>query len=44
MAKELDEKVIFLVEAIDITINAFIPKTKFYARSIPGFDKNYKDA
>lgn len=43
MAKELDEKVISLVKAIDIAIDASICKAKLYARSIPEFDEDYKD-
>lgn len=43
-AKELDEKVISLVEAINITINTFIPKAKLCARSILGFGEDCKDA
>lgn len=43
MAKELDKKVIFLVEVIDIVMDASIPKVKFYTRSILEFDKNYKN-
>ncbi len=43
-AKELDEKVISLVEVIGIAIDASIPQTKLCARSISGFDEDYKDA
>lgn len=42
--KELDEKIISLVEAIDITIDASISRSKLCARSILGFDKDCKDA
>ena len=42
--EELDEKVISLVKAIDIAIDAFIPKAKFCPKTIFGFDENYKDA
>ena len=43
-AKELDEKVISLVKAIDIAMDASIPKSKLCARFILGFDKDCKDA
>lgn len=43
MAKKLDKKVNSLVEAIDIAIDASIPKVKLCARSIPEFDKDYKN-
>lgn len=43
-AKELDEKVISLVEAIEIAMDAFIPKARLCPRSVPGFDKDCKDA
>ena len=43
MAKELDEKVIFLVKAINIAMDAFILKTRLYTRSILRFDKDCKD-
>ena len=43
-AKELDEKVISLVEAIDTAMDASIPRSKLCARSIPGFDEDCKDA
>lgn len=43
-AKELDKNIIFLVEVIDIAINVSIFKTKLCAKSLPGFDKNCKDA
>lgn len=42
--KKLDEKVISLVKAIDIIIDAFIPKAKLYPKSILRFDENFKDA
>ena len=42
--EELDEKVISLVKAIDIAMDASIPKAKFCPKSIPGFDENCKDA
>lgn len=44
IVKKLDEKVIFLLKAIDIAIDAFIPKTKLQARSILEFDQDCKDA
>ena len=43
-AKELDKKVISLVEAIDIVIDASIPRSKLGARSIPGFDEDCNNA
>ena len=43
-AKKLDEKVIFLVEAIDIAIDAPIPRSKLCTRSILRFDEDCKDA
>ena len=43
-AKKLDEKVISLVKAIDIVIDASIPKSKLCARSISEFDEDCKDA
>lgn len=43
-AKELDEKVISLVEAIDIAMDAYIPKARLCPRSVPAFDKDCKDA
>lgn len=43
-AKELDKKVISLVKAIDIAIDASILKAKLYTRSILGFDKDCKNA
>lgn len=42
--QKLDEKVISLVKTIDIAIDASIPKTKLYLKSIPGFDVNSKVA
>ena len=42
--KELDEKVIFLVKAIDIAMDASIPRAKLCPKSIPGFDENCKVA
>ena len=44
MAKKIDEKVIFLVKAIELAIDTFIFKIKFCTRYILRFDKNYKNA
>lgn len=44
MAKKLDVKEISSVKAIDIAIDASIFKAKLCTRSIPGFDKDFKDA
>ena len=44
MGKELDKKVISLVEAINIAIDASIPKSKLCTRSISEFDEDCKDA
>lgn len=44
MAKKLDEKVISLVEAINITIDTSISEAKFCTRFISGFDENCKNA
>lgn len=43
-AKELDKKVVFLVKAIDIAMDAFISIAKLCARSILRFDEDCKDA
>ena len=43
-AKKLDEKVISLVEIIDIAMDASILKSKLYVRSISEFDEDCKDA
>lgn len=44
IAKKLDEKIISLVKIINIAINVSIFKAKFFAKSIPRFDKNCKNA
>ena len=41
---KLDEKVIFLVNAIDKAIDASTPRARLCLRSVPGFDKKCKDA
>lgn len=41
--KKLDEKVFFLIKAIDIVIDIFILKTKVYSKLILRFDKKYKN-
>ncbi len=43
-AKELDEKVLPLVKAIDTEMDISIPKAKLCPKSIPGFDEKCKDA
>lgn len=42
-AKELDEKVLSLVKAIDTAIDISIPKARLCPKSIPGFDEECKD-
>ncbi len=44
IAKELDEKVLSLVKAIDTAMDISIPKTRLCSKSIPGFDEQCKDA
>lgn len=43
-AKKLDEKVLFLVKAIDIATDISIPKARLCPKSIPRFDEECKDA
>lgn len=43
-AKELDEKVLSLVKAIDTAMDTSIPKARLCPKSIPGFDEECKDA
>ncbi len=41
--KELDEKALFLVKAIDTAIDISISKARLCPKSIPGFDEECKD-
>ncbi len=43
-AKELDEKVLSLVKAIDTAMDISIPKARLCPKSILGFDEECKDA
>lgn len=38
----MSKKVFFLIKTINIAIDIFILKTRFYLKSIPEFDKKYK--
>lgn len=44
IAKKIDEKVIFLIKAINIAMKISIFKIKLYIKFVQGFDKNYKNA